>query len=243
MRIDKDFWLLNVPVAHRGLWGGEIIENSLPAYQNAVDNGFAIEIDLYLTSDDVLVSFHDKTLSRMTSADGYVYEKTHKELQSLNLLDSKYKIPTFDEVLSLVAGKVPLLIEIKDQPNKRVVEKVVNRLKKYKGDFAIQSFNPLYIYKVKKLAPHFVRGILGTATHGKNLSPLTRSIVKNLSLNFLIKPDFISYSFEDLPLKNSKVKSLPLICWTVTDRQTLEHIKPYAKNIIFENFNPHDYKN
>ena len=238
MRIDKDFWLFNIPVAHRGLWGDDLIENSLPAYQKAVDNGFAIEIDLYLTADGVLVSFHDKTLSRMTGADGYVYEKTLKEIQSLNLLDSEYKIPTFDEVLSLVNGKVPLLIEIKDQPNKSVVEKVVNRLKDYKGDFAIQSFNPFYINKVKKLAPEFIRGILATATHGKDLKPLTRKVVKNMSFNFLIKPDFISYSHEDLPLKKNKVKNIPLITWTVTDKETMERVKPYAKNIIFENFNP-----
>lgn len=240
MRIDKDFWLFNLPIAHRGLWGGEIIENSLPAYQNAIDNGFAIEIDLYLTTDDVLVSFHDKTLFRMTGEVGFIYEKTLDQLNELTLLDSEYKIPTFDQVLSLVDGKVPLLIEIKDQPNKNVVNKVIERLKDYKGEFAIQSFNPFYINRVKKLAPQFIRGILATKTHGKELKPLTRAIVKNMSLNFLIKPDFISYSFEDLPLKKSKTKNIPVITWTVTDKHTANNIKPYAKNIIFEKFNPLD---
>lgn len=238
MRTDKDFWLFNIPIAHRGLWGNEIIENSLPAYQKAVDNGFAIEIDLYLSKDGVLVSFHDKTLVRMTGANGYVYDKTIDELKELSLLDSNYKIPTFDEVLSLVDGKVPLLIEIKDQPDSSVVDKVVSRLKNYKGEFAIQSFNPFYINKVKKLAPEFIRGILATKTHGKDLKPLTRFVVKNMSFNFLIKPDFISYSHEDLPLKRKTKK--PFITWTVTDKQTAERIKPFVENIIFENFNPLD---
>lgn len=238
MRINKDFWLLNTPVAHRGLWGGEIIENSLPAYENAVKHGFAIEIDLYLTKDNYLVSFHDKTLVRMTGENGFIYEKTLAELKELSLLGSAHKIPTFDEVLSVVSGKVPLLIEIKDQPDKNVVEKVVERLKSYKGEFAIQSFNPFYINKVKKLAPDFIRGILATKTHGKDLKPLTRFIVKNMSLNFLIKPDFISYSFEDLPLKKSKVKNIPVITWTVTDKDIATTVKPYAQNVIFENFIP-----
>ena len=236
--INADHWLLNKPIAHRGLWGDKIIENSIPSYANAVKNGYPIEIDLYLTKDGHLVSFHDKTLLRMTGEKGYVYDKTLKQLNQLYLQGSKEKIPTFDQVLEVVNGLVPLLIEIKNQPNKKVVDKVVERLKDYKGEFAIQSFNPLYINRVKKLAPQFIRGILATKTHGKELKPFTRAIVKNMSLNFLIKPDFISYSFEDLPLKKCRLKKIPLITWTITDQASANAVKPFAKNIIFENFIP-----
>ena len=127
-RIPKNYWLLNRPVAHRGLWGGEIIENSLTAYRNAVEKGYPIEIDLYVTKDGKLVSFHDSTLKRMTGADGYIYEKTLAELKQLQLLGTDERIPTFDEVLEIAENKVPLLIEIKDQPDKTVVEKTVERL-------------------------------------------------------------------------------------------------------------------
>ena len=238
MRVDKDFWLFNIPIAHRGLWGDNIIENSLPAYQNAVDNGYPIEIDIYSSKDGVLFSFHDALLKRMTGADGYIFEKTFEELKALRLSNSEHQIPTFDEVLSLVKGKIPLLIEFKDQPDKNFIKTAVEKLKNYKGDFAVQSFNPLIIKEIKKLAPEFVRGILATGTHAKKYSSFKRWVLKNMPLNFLIKPDFISYSFEDLPLKKSKTKNIPVITWTVTDKTTAENVKPFAKNIIFERFIP-----
>ncbi len=238
MRINSDSWLITKPIAHRGLWGSGLIENSLSAYKNAVDNSYPIEIDLYSSSDGILFSFHDPYLDRMTGADGLIYEKTAKELKELCLLDSIEKIPTFEEVLSLVDGKVPLLIELKDQPDKSYVNKVVERLKTYKGEFAIQSFNPLYIKKVKKLAPEFIRGILSTKTYSKHLPFIKRKVVKNMLLNFLIKPDFISYSFEDLPLPKRKTKNIPLICWTITSQEDYDKIKPLVKNIIFEHFIP-----
>lgn len=238
MRLDNGSWLLTKPIAHRGLWGNGLIENSLPAYKNAIDNGFPIEIDLYSSTDGVLFSFHDYNLKRMTGVDGLIYEKTAKELKELRLLDSDEKIPTFDEVLSLVNGKVPLLIELKDQPDKSYIDKVIEKLKNYNGQFAIQSFDPIYIKRVKKLAPKFIRGILATKTYSKHLSFVKRNVVKNMSLNFLIKPDFISYSFEDLPLPKRKTKKIPLISWTLTSQADYERIKPLVKNIIFENFIP-----
>ena len=238
MRLKSDSWLLTKPIAHRGLWGENIIENSLSAYKNAVINGFPIEIDLYSSIDGKLFSFHDQDLERMTGEKGFIYQKTAKELESLKLKGSNEGIPTFNEVLSVVNGKVPLLIELKDQPTKNYVDKVIERLKSYKGEFAIQSFNPMYIKRVKKLAPFFLRGILGTKTHSKDLPFIKRKIVQNMLLNFVIKPDFISYSFEDLPLKKRKAKNIPIISWTITSQKDYERVKPYAKNIIFENFIP-----
>ena len=85
MKIPKNHWLLTKPVAHRGLWGGEIVENSISAYQNAVLHGYPIEIDVYLTKDGQLVSFHDEKLDRMTGVSGLVYEKTLNQLKTLKL--------------------------------------------------------------------------------------------------------------------------------------------------------------
>ncbi len=238
MRFDNNFWLFTKPIAHRGLWGENVIENSLSAYQNAVSQGYPIEIDLYSSTDGVIFSFHDEKLKRMTGEKGFIYEKSASELSKLSLLDSGQKIPTFDEVLSLVNGKVPLLIELKNQPDKNYVDKVIKRLKSYKGEFAIQSFNPKYIKRVKELAPEFCRGILATKSHGKHLPLIQRFVVKNMSFNRLIKPDFISYSFEDLPLKKRKTKDIPVIAWTITNKEDYQKIKPFAKNIIFEKFIP-----
>ncbi len=236
-RIPKNYWLLNRPVAHRGLWGGEIVENSLTAYRNAVEKGYPIEIDLYVTKDGKLVSFHDSTLKRMTGADGYIYEKTLAELKQLQLLGTDERIPTFDEVLEIAENKVPLLIEIKDQPDKTVVDKTVERLKSYKGEFALQSFNPLYIKKVKKLAPSFIRGILATQDAGKK-SAITNYIVKKMPLNFLIKPDFISYDYKGIPKYAKKTKKMPVISWTITSKEIETTVRPFIDNIIFEHYIP-----
>ena len=240
MRIDKDYWLLNKPVAHRGLWGKEIVENSLSAYKNAAERGLPIEIDVYLTTDGKIVSFHDAELKRMTGADGKIYEKTYAELSELNLSESSEKIPLLDEVLSIAENKSPLLIEIKNQPNKKIVDRLVEKLKNYKGEFAVQSFNPLYIKRVKKLAPEFIRGILATSykPNTKDKSAFTRWVLKYMPFNFLIKPDFISYNYHGLPLPKRKTKNKAVIAWTVTDQQTADKIKPFCNNIIFEHFLP-----
>lgn len=244
-RLSPNNWLLNRPVAHRGLWGDNIIENSITAYKNAVDKNYPIEIDLYLTKDGRLVSFHDNTLKRMTGADGNIYDKTLNELNSLYLLDEKgnktsEKIPTFDQVLAIAENKVPLLIEIKNQPDSSVVDKVVERLKNYKGEFALQSFNPLYILRVKKLAPNFIRGVLGTAD-ANDKSKFKNFIVKTMPLNFLIKPDFISYEYKFIPKFAKKTKKTSLISWTLTNREAEEKVSPYVDNVIFENYTPNKY--
>ncbi len=240
MRINKDHWLLNKPIAHRGLWGNGVVENSLTAYRLASEKGYPIEIDLYLTKDGHLVSFHDDTLNRMTGENGFIYDKTLSQLNQLSIGNGE-KIPTFDEVLEIARGKSPLLIELKNQPYKDFVQKVVERLKNYDGEFAIQSFNPLYIKQVKRLAPDFIRGILGTHdAYGEKL--FTRLIIKNLWLNNSIKPDFISYNFNGLPLKLNKLKDTALLAWTITTSAQEEKAYGMADNIIYENFIPKKYQ-
>ena len=240
MRIPENHWLKTTPIAHRGLWGEGIAENSLSAYNMAVECGFAIEIDVWASKDGVLYSFHDGFLKRMTGKDGHICEFESSYINSLKLVGTDEKIPTLREVLFAVNGKVPLLIEIKNQPDKQIVERVLEELDEYQGEFAIQSFNPLYINKVKKIAPHIIRGILGTAD-ATGEKWLVRKIVKNLSLNFMIKPDFIAMRYNDLPLKKSKTKNKIVLAWTVTDQEIWDKVKAHANNLIFEKFIPNGY--
>ena len=179
MRIPDNHWLKTTPIAHRGLWGGDIIENSVTAYQNAIDFGYAIELDLYTSTDGVLYSFHDATLKRMTGADGYIWDFDSAYIDTLRLLNTDEHIPTFKEVLQVVEGRVPLLIEIKNQPDKMIVERILHQLEGYNGEYAIQSFNPLYINKVRQIAPDVIRGILGTSD-AKGEKPHVRFILKHL---------------------------------------------------------------
>ncbi|PWM71685.1 MAG: glycerophosphodiester phosphodiesterase [Bacillota bacterium] len=237
MRIQKDHWLVRNPIAHRGLWGENIPENSLLAYEKAAQKRYPVEIDVYLTKDGRIVSFHDDKLARMTGAEGLIYEKTYEELKELRLNGSEYTIPLLEEIFSVCEGKSPLLIEIKDQPRgKELTRMLVGILKKYNGEFAVQSFNPLYIREVKKLAPEFIRGILATTDVGVIQSALKRRVVKKMSLNYLIKPDFISYDYNGYPLPERKVRKKACLAWTVTSYEIWDKIKPYVDNIIFEGF-------
>lgn len=231
-------WLTDTPIAHRGLWGKEIVENSLTAYQKAIDNGYPIEIDLFLTADGHLVSFHDDNLKRMTGFDGLIYNQTISTIKSLRLNKTQQYIPTFEEVLQLVNGKVPLLIELKDQPSKDYIQKVLERLKEYNGEFAIQSFNPLYIKKVKKLAPNFAIGILGTDDKNIDRNFIIRYVVKNMPFNKSINPDFISYRQTGLPLPFKKTKNRIVLAWTITDELQYKAVYKHCNNIIFEGFIP-----
>ena len=125
MRLKEDSWLLTRHIAHRGLWGDGVPENSLTAYARAIEKGYAIEIDLYLSKDGVLFSIHDSKLLRLCGVDRFVFDMTAEEIKKLRISGTDEQIPTFDEVLELVDGKIPLLIEIKDQPSKLIVENIV----------------------------------------------------------------------------------------------------------------------
>ncbi len=238
MRIPDSGWLKTTPIAHRGLWGNGIPENSSLAYEAAAKIGSPIEIDLYFTKDFKIVSFHDQTLKRMTGQEGKIWEYDLATLKTFRLSGSDQTIPTFDEVLDIAEGRSPLLIEIKNQPLPGITEAIVERLKSYKGEFAVQSFNPLYIKKVKKLAPEFIRGILAT-NDKKDLEGnkfYERFIIKHMALNFLIKPDFISYYYKAYPLKKSKTKNKVKLCWTVTSKEDYVKVKPFVDNVIYEGF-------
>ena len=234
-RIDNSSWLINKPIAHRGLWGGSVVENTREAYSLAADKGIPIEIDLYLTKDFELVSFHDKTLKRMTGQDGYIYDYTLDELKNFKIIGTDETIPTFKEVLTIAEGKCPVMIELKQQPIPGMVEKVVEELKDFKGEYAIQSFDPRYIIALKKIAPHIIRGVLSTCYFEKE-SFISRFIVSKMALNFLAKPDFISVRHNDYPVKKSKAKNKVKLAWTITSKEDYEKVKPFVDNVIYEGF-------
>lgn len=238
MRIDKDSWLLTKPVAHRGLWGGSVPENSTLAYEKASEKKIPIEIDIHLTADGHLVSFHDDNLLRMTGEDSLIWSKTLAELKALRLGDSNYTIPTLNEVLEIANGKSPLLIEYKNQPSKEFLGKAIKVLKEYKGEFAVQSFNPFYIIDTRKIAPEFIRGILADP-HTEITKKSTRWAISKMPFNFLAKPDFISYHYTALPLSEKKRKNKALLAWTLTSKEDYENISDKCDNIIYELFNPY----
>lgn len=236
-----DSWIAKTPIAHRGLHDKHTPENSLPAFKKAIEKGYAIEIDLQMTKDGVLVVFHDDFLDRMTDAKGDVREKTFDEIKNLVLKNSKEKIPTFKDFLKLVDGKTPVLIEIKDHPNIGVAEeKIAKQLEDYKGEFAIQSFNP-FIVKWFKQNTDFCAGILSCFFCDVKLAWYKKLMLKNLYLLKNVKADFVSYeanagyTFNKLKkLKNKK----PILFWTVKSFEDMKKYKQVCDNVIFENFLP-----
>ena len=233
-RLNKDSWILNSPAAHRGLHNASIPENSLAAFQNAVEKGYPIETDVHMSTDNELVCFHDDNLKRMTGLDKDIRDLTFDETRSLRLKNTQEIIPTFAEFLKLVGGKVPLLIEIKQQKRKGIEDLVIKALEGYKGDFAIQSFDPTVLINFRKKAPNILRGQLACG-NAKDMSRFKKFILKNTPLNFLSKPDFVNYDLESLPTKKCRYGNLPLICWTVRDKAQQEKATSLGVNYVFEN--------
>jgi len=231
--------LLKSKIAHRGLHNDVIPENSLGAFNNAIEHGFAIELDVRCLEDDALVVFHDDCLSRMTGKSGYACRMNEGELKDIRLLKTDEKIPLFGEVLELIGGRVPLLIEIKN-PNKvgATEQKTLKLLEGYKGEFAVQSFNPYSLEYFRHNAPDMLRCQLSSFFKNADLSKFKRFALKRMLLNKFSQPHMIAYDFADLPNRWVSKTKLPVIAWTIRSQADYESVKDYCDNIIFEGFIP-----
>ncbi len=238
-------WLTDTFVAHRGLFNNvDIPENSIPAFVAARENNFGIELDVQMSSDGVLVVFHDDSLKRMTGADGLVCEKTFEELRQLRLLDTDCQIPTFEEFLQ-AAGGVNLVVEIKTHKNIGELEqKVVDALANYQGNYCVESFNPYIIRWFKVNAPHIIRGQLATDLKNTKMAKWKVWLLKNLMLCKWNGSQFIAYDAEYI----TKVKAvkrfgkkIPIICWTIKSQEQYDNLKDHFENIIFDSFMPVRY--
>lgn len=241
---DKISWIKEIPIAHRGLHTKDIPENSLSAFENAVKNNYAIELDVQFTKDKEVVVFHDANLKRMTNDSRNIEYVNYDELKNLRLGNTNERIPTLEEVLELVDNKVAILIEIKDCNDYiELSEKTYKILKGYKGNYAIQSFNPFILDWYKNNASEVIRGQLsGSFTEGsESLNVFDKFVLKNLLLNFKSKPNYIAYELEALPkskLEDLRKKGVPIVIWTVKNKEEMEKSYKYSDNIIFENFLP-----
>lgn len=241
---DKISWIKETPIAHRGLHTKDIPENSLSAFENALKNNYAIELDVQFTKDKEVVVFHDENLKRITNDTRNIEDVNYDELKNLRLGNTNEIIPTLEEVLELVDSKVAILIEIKDCKDYiELSEKTYEILKGYEGNYAIQSFNPFILEWYKNNASEVVRGQLsGTFTEGsESLNSFEKFALKNMLLNFKSKPNYIGYELEGIPkskLESLRKKGVPIIVWTVKNKEDMEKAYKYSDNITFENFLP-----
>lgn len=242
----ENYQFLERPFAHRGLHGNGVPENSVAAFQAAIERGFAIETDIRFTKEGRTAIFHDDNLERMTGDERDVIECTATELKHLRLGDTSEQIPFLSELLREVGGRVPLLLEIKSMPGvkpKEIATALAKLLESYKGEYAIQSFQPFYVRACKRLLPNVPCGVLSAAKFTKEevggvFWKLKAHWLSNMTFNYTVKPDFISYNLYDLPTKKTKKFKGPILAWTVRSEEEELLARKHAHSIIFEHYLP-----
>jgi glycerophosphoryl diester phosphodiesterase len=232
-------------IAHRGLHTPDAPENSLAAFKRAKDAGYGIELDVQLTSDGRLAVFHDETLKRMCGVDKKLSELTLSELEKLPLGDTDCKIPLFEEVLRLIDGRVPMVIEIKSYGNALDVCRVLaGYLDGYGGDFCIESFDPFALRWFRKNRPSYVRGQLAKnyLREGTLITFPVRLALTYLFADVIGRPDFIAYNHKNrktLAMRFLKrTGSAKFAAWTVRSEKELSLAKKFYDIIIFDSFVP-----
>ena len=210
-------WLMRGEYAHRGLHSEAVVENSPAAFAAAIERGMGIECDVQLAGDGRAMVFHDWELDRLTGERGPVAGRTAAALGRIALGQSGEGIPTLSELLTLVAGQVPLLIEIKSRREVRpgpLCRAVLGDLEDYRGEVAVMSFDPRVAAWFRRHASAVLRGLVVTEENDRGFSGAVR---RRLAL-WRAAPDFLAYDVRDLPspfaIAQMK-RGLPLLTWTV----------------------------
>lgn len=223
-------------IAHRGLHGGDRIENTLPAFAAAVERGYGVELDIQLSSDGVPVVCHDYDLKRVFGLDRKVSALTAEELKAIG-------VPRLSEVLALLGGRVPLVAEIKGESlSTEVCIKAALLLDAYDGFYCVESFNPMHLGWFRKHRPQVVRGQLSTAFGKKpdNRRSLLHYALRHLLLNVVSRPHFIAYEYRYFGLSTRLCAALgaQMVCWTPDSKASLTAAKKHYHCFIFEGFDP-----
>jgi len=250
MRVPLPAAFLATPIAHRGYHNRAqgIIENSASAVRAAVEAGYGIEIDLQLSADGVPMVFHDDELYRLTSQTGPVSAQTAETLTAIELRGSTETIPSLAQILTLIAGRVPLLIEIKDQTmamtqtDGRLEAATAAALEDYHGPVALMSFNPHCIAHLARLVPHLPRGLTTDQYDPADWAPLpaaTCDHLRGIPDYDATECSFISHGYRDLA--SSRVTELAaqgaaILCWTIRSAEAEAQARKIAQNITFEGY-------
>ncbi|EKF19540.1 glycerophosphodiester phosphodiesterase [Nitratireductor pacificus] len=231
-------WLTARPIAHRGLhdMNSARWENTLSAFEAAAQAGYAIECDVHLSADDVPMVFHDAALRRLTGADGNIRDRSAAELGRLAVGGTGDRVPSLGDMLALVAGRVPIVIELKgsDGHDARLVERVIGTVDGYDGAVALMSFEHRLIRNLAARAPERPRGLTAEGISPEEIEAHFSMLAHDIS--------FVSYAVTQLP--NPFVSfvrrrlSMPVITWTVRDAAAIEATARHADQMTFEGFLP-----
>jgi glycerophosphoryl diester phosphodiesterase len=243
-------WLTARPVAHRGLHdrSSGIIENMPGAVRAAVEANFSIEVDVQLTSDGEAMVHHDDALGRLTEGSGALLEKTAAELKAITFKDTSERMMSLGDLCALVAGRVPLVIEVKSHfdGDRRLVTRMRDVLSAYSGPAVAMSFDPDQVIALRELLPQRPRGIIAereyTEADWPEATPAQRRGMLHLRHAFRTRPHFVAYWVDDLPSLAPwiarNVFGCPLLTWTVRTPEQRERAAKHADQMIFEGFRP-----
>ena len=195
--------------------------------------------ELELDKETIVAGILHDVVEDTVLTDKEIRDLTIDELRQYKLADSEYGIPTLQEVLEAINGKTAIMIELKPVNKKDKIEKIVYSLiKDYEGDIAVKSFNPFSMLWFKRHAPEILRGMLSSNFDGINMPWIYKTGIKNLWFYRLIKPDFISYNYINLPNKIVQKKNIPVIAWTIDSKEIEVKALKVANNIVFEQYIP-----
>jgi glycerophosphoryl diester phosphodiesterase len=243
------YWLRR-PYAHRGLHDAAkgVVENSLTAVKAAMGKGYAIEVDLRAAAHNRPVVFHDATLDRLTGEKGPVAARDADALTAIPLRGSSDTILSFEELLKIVEGRVPLLLEVKSTwaRDGAFEANIAAALKDYPGPVAVMSFDPYSVAAFREAAPSLTCGLVACrfddAGHWPQLTSWQRFAMRHLLLSAFAMPQFIAYDIQALPavapLVARFVFGLPLLTWTVRTQEERLRAQRYADAMIFEGVVP-----
>lgn len=242
--------LLGVDYAHRGLWNtndpGENNrpENSLAAFRAAVEKGYGVELDVHLTRDGALVVHHDDSLKRLTGVDIRIAQSTLEEVRACHLPNGE-PVPTYDEVLETIGGRIPMIVEVKVEDNADALSKAVyERMKRYDGPWCMESFGPRAVKWFRVNAPEVIRGQLAFdhAGKGKTAFLFLRNLgIASMLQNVLARPDFVAFEAKSVKWHTLSIHLLRLmkpwfVAWTVRSQADMDKLRGKWDLQIFEKF-------
>ncbi|PNG27097.1 glycerophosphodiester phosphodiesterase family protein [Methylocella silvestris] len=248
--VDAPAWLTARPIAHRGLHciARGVVENSIAAAEAAIAKACAIECDLELAGDGEAVVFHDETLDRLTFTEGRVARFSSAELETVAFRGANARIRTLPAFLAAVAGRTPLVIEIKSRfdGDFRLPERALEALSSYAGPAALKSFDPVIVAFLRARRPGRPVGLIAqahfTAADWPHLSVKQRVCLEAFTDFALARPDFLSWNVADLPHAAPQLcrhsLGLPVMTWTVRTDEERRRAAHFADQIIFEGFEP-----
>lgn len=238
-------WIKNGYFAHRGLHTKDlsIPENTIAAYTKAIEKGFGIEMDVNQLKDGNIVVFHDKDLFRLCGKNLALKDLTYEEIITYKILNTEETIHKLEDVLKLINGRVPLLIELKPYGEKEsFCSKFMEIMDQYHGVWAMHSFHPSYVGWFKKNRPEVIRGQISEYfEEDPKMKKITKFLMKHLWVNWVSKPDFINYGIHNMPNKyvnRAQKKGIVVIGYAARSQEDFDRISNIYSHPVFEFFEP-----